>query len=87
MRIAAAWMAGLAAWMGTLSLVLWLWTSDELPPALLTGAAIALAAIALYAALVSELPAQRRLPESGLPTVAIVFGLAMMVNGLALSPA
>lgn len=83
MRIAAAWMAGLAAWMGTLSLVLWLWTSDELPPALLTGAAIALAVIALYAALVSELPAQRRLPESSLPTVAIVFGLAMMVNGLA----
>lgn len=83
MRIAAAWMAGLAAWMGTLALVLWLWTSDELPPALLTGGAVALALIALYAALVSELPAQRRLPESSLATVAIVFGLAMMVNGLA----
>jgi hypothetical protein len=83
MRIAAAWIGGLAVWIGALSLVLWLWGGDELAPALLTGAAVALAGIALYAAQASELPADRRLAESSLPTVAIVFGLAMMVNGLA----
>jgi hypothetical protein len=82
MRIAAMWMGGLALWMGTLSLVLWLWTSDDLPPALLTGAAVALALIALYAAIVPEAAGSRRLATSSLPTVVLVLGLAMMLNGL-----
>jgi hypothetical protein len=82
MRIAALWMGGLALWMGTLSLVLWLWTSDDLPPALLTGAALALALIALYAAIVPEAAGPRRLATSSLPTVVLVLGLAMILNGL-----
>jgi hypothetical protein len=82
MRIGPAWMGGLALWMGTLSLVLWLWGGDELAPALLTGAAVALALIAAYAATVDEQPAgPRRIASSSLPTVAIVFGVAMIVNG------
>ena len=83
MRIAAMWMGGLSLWMGALSLVLWLWTSDDLPPALLTGAAVALALIALYAAIVAEeVTGPRRLATSSLPTVVLVLGLAMMLNGL-----
>jgi hypothetical protein len=83
MRIAAMWMGGLSLWMGALSLVLWLWTSDDLPPALLTGAAVALALIALYAAIVTEeATGPRRLATSSLPTVVLVLGLAMMLNGL-----
>jgi predicted tellurium resistance membrane protein TerC len=82
MRIAALWMGGLALWMGTLSLVLWLWTSDDLPPALLTGAAVALALIALYAGTVAEVAERpRRLATSSLPTVVLVIGLAMILNG------
>ncbi|HZA89609.1 MAG TPA: hypothetical protein VE401_05200 [Solirubrobacterales bacterium] len=84
MRIGALWIGGLALWMGTLSVVLWLWSSDHLPPALLTGAAVALALIALYVAVRSEeAPATRTLAESSLPTVLIAFGLAMALNGLA----
>lgn len=82
MRVGAAWMGGLAAWMGALSLVLWLWGGDELAPALLTGAAVALALIALYAAIVTEeATGTRRLATSSLPTVVLVLGLAMIVNG------
>jgi hypothetical protein len=82
MKIAAAWMGGLALWMGALSLVLWLWTSDPLPPALLTGAAVALVLIALYAAMAREPAGSRTLARSSLPTVVIVFGIAMAINGL-----
>jgi hypothetical protein len=78
------WMGGLALWMGTLSLLLWLWTSDDLPPALLTGAAVALALLAAFAATRREETAgTRRVPLSSLPTVVLVFGLAMALNGLA----
>jgi hypothetical protein len=83
-RIAALWMGGLAVWMGTLSLVLWLWTNDDLAPALLTGAAVALAVLAAFAATAQEhAPGTRRVPVSSLPTVVLVFGLAMALNGLA----
>lgn len=82
MKIAAAWMGGLALWMGALALVLWLWTSDPLPPALLTGAAVALVLIALYAATAREPAGSRTLARSSLPTVVIVFGIAMALNGL-----
>jgi hypothetical protein len=83
MRIGAIWIGGLALWIGILSLVLWLWTSDHLPPALLSGAAVALALIALFAATVSEEAGPRTLARSSLPTVVLVFGLAMALNGLA----
>ncbi len=82
MKVAAIWTGGLALWMGTLSLVLWLWTSDDLPPALLTGTAVALALFAIYAATAREATGPRRLARSSLPTVVIVFGLAMALNGL-----
>jgi hypothetical protein len=84
MRVGALWMGGLAVWIGALSLLLWLWTGDELAPALLTGAAVALGLIALYAAVRSEAPpGSRRLAESSLPTVVIALGVAMALNGLA----
>jgi hypothetical protein len=83
-RVAALWMGGLAVWMGALSLLLWLWTSADLPPALLTGAAVALALLAAFAATRREEMARtRRVPLSSLPTVVIVLGLAMALNGLA----
>jgi hypothetical protein len=83
-RVAALWMGCLALWMGTLSLILWLWTDDDLPPALLTGAAVALALLAAFAATGrEEAPETRRVPVSSLPTVVLVFGLAMALNGLA----
>jgi hypothetical protein len=82
MKIAAAWMGGLALWMGALSLVLWLWTDDPLPPALLTGTAVALALFAVYAASARETTGSRTLARSSLPTVVIVFGVAMALNGL-----
>jgi len=84
MRTGALWLAGLAAWLGALAAMLWVWTSDDLAPALLTGAAAALAVLALYAvARGAQPPAQRLLPESSLPTVLLAFGLAVMLNGLA----
>jgi Na+/H+ antiporter NhaD/arsenite permease-like protein len=83
MRVAAIWIGALALWIGTLSLLLWLWTGAELAPALLTGAAVALAAIAAFVAtLRDEDTGPRTLTESSLPTVVVVIGVAMMVNGL-----
>jgi hypothetical protein len=83
-RIAALWIGALGLWMGVLSLVLWLWTSDDLPPALLTGAAVALALIAVFAATrPDEGQRTRRVAMSSLPTVVLVIGLAMALNGLA----
>jgi hypothetical protein len=84
MRVGALWMGGLAVWMGLLSLLLWLWIDEELAPALLTGAAVALGLIALYAAVRSEeLPGSRRLADSSLSTVVIAVGVAIAVNGFA----
>jgi hypothetical protein len=84
MRVGALWMGGLAVWMGLLSLLLWLWIDEELAPALLTGAAVALGLIALYAAVRSEeLPGSRRLADSSLSTVVIAVGVSMAVNGFA----
>jgi len=84
MRIGAIWIGALSLWIGGLALVLWLWTNDDLQPSLLTGAAVALALLALYAAVRGERPSgPRRLAQSSLPTVVIVVGLAMMLNGLA----
>ena len=83
MRIGAIWLGALALWMGGLALVLWLWTNDDLQPSLLTGAAAALALLAVYAAIREDAPTgPRRLAQSSLPTVVIVVGLAMMLNGL-----
>jgi hypothetical protein len=76
-------MAALAAWMGLLSGVAWLWVDDELAPALLSGAALALFLIAAYAATVTIEPTGSRvLAESSLATVVIVLGVAMAINGL-----
>ena len=83
LRLGAVWIAALALWIGALSLMMWLWVDDELAPALLSGAALALLLIAAFAATVSmESTRPRRLAESSLATVAIVIGLAMAVNGL-----
>jgi hypothetical protein len=83
MRLAAIWIGGLGLWMGALSLLLWLWTGAELAPALLTGAAVALAVIAAFVAILpAEAAGPRTLAESSLPTVVVVIGAAMTVNGL-----
>ncbi len=83
LRIGAVWMAALGVWVGLLALVQWLWSSDDLGPALSTGAAGALLLMALFAAAVSvETSRPRRLAESSLATVAVVIGFAMAVNGL-----
>ena len=77
------WIGGLGLWMGALSLLLWLWGGDELAPALLTGASVALILTAAYAAtLRDEAPGPRTLARSSLPTVVLVIGVAMMLNGL-----
>lgn len=82
-RLGAVWMAALALWMGLLSGLMWLWVDDELAPALLSGAALALLGIAAFAAVVSIEPTRPRvLAESSLATVAIVIGIAMAINGL-----
>ena len=84
MRTGALWLGGLGAWIGALAGMLWIWTSDDLAPALLTGAAAALAVLALYAVARGAQPPERRLlPESSLPTAVLAFGLAMALNGLA----
>jgi Na+/H+ antiporter NhaD/arsenite permease-like protein len=82
-RAGAIWLTVLGLWMGGLALVLWLWTNDDLQPSLLTGAAASLVILAAYWTLRGEEPTgPRRLAQSSLPTVIVVIGLAMMVNGL-----
>jgi hypothetical protein len=79
----ALWIGGFGLLMGALSLMLWLWGGDRLFPALLTGAAVSMALLALYiVAGGTRTIESRRLADSSLPTVVLVFGLAMMLNGL-----
>jgi hypothetical protein len=63
---------------------IWIWHSNLEEPALLTGALVGWALIALVAltALARE-PGERLLPNSSLATVLIAIGLAMILNGLA----
>ena len=84
MRTPALWLLGLALLLGALSGVLWVWTHDDLAPALLSGAAVGIALVALYAAARGgDGPVARLLPESSLPVVVLTFGISMMLNGLA----
>ena len=83
MRTPAVWIFGLALWLGALSALLWVWTHDDLAPALLSGTAVAIGLVALYGAARGDAPVARLLPDSSLPVVVLVVGLAMMLNGLA----
>ena len=82
-RAEALWLGGFSLWMGGLALVLWLWSSDDLAPSLLTGAAVAMALLAVYVVAGRRRAVEsRRLADASLPTVIVVFGVAMTLNGL-----
>src|SRR5262249_41634472 len=80
--IESVWIGGFGLWMGVLATILWLWNGDELAPILLTGAAAAMVLLALYTIALRARPIETRLlGDASLPTVVLVFGIAMMVNG------
>jgi Na+/H+ antiporter NhaD/arsenite permease-like protein len=80
--IESVWIGCFGLWLGVLATVLWLWNGDPLAPILLTGAAVAMVLLALYAVALRVRPIETRLlGDASLPTVVLVFGIAMMVNG------
>ena len=71
-----------AALLTVLTVVLWLWTADELPPALFGGAALLGWLVGLYLLLGPSVPAQvRPVPELSLPSVLVALAIAMLVVG------
>jgi heme A synthase len=91
MRASAVPLAIYALLIGITSAVLWAWTSDTLPPALLSGGALAFAVIAAIVAIRGrrldergELPEakDRPVPDLSFATVAIGLGIINVVVGL-----
>ena len=81
-RHAAVPLLGWAAFLTVLTVVLWLWTSDPLPPSLFSGAAVLAWALGLYLLLRpgTRRPA-RRLPELSLSAAVIAVGLTLLAVG------
>jgi hypothetical protein len=78
----APFVAGWGLWLVVLATMLWIWSGDELPAGLLTGAAVGWLLIALFVALRAAPTGPRILLESSLATVVVVIGASMMLNGL-----
>ena len=71
----AALLTGLAA-------VLWVWTSDGLPPAIFGGAAALIWVVGLVVAVWPDArPRVRAVPELSLPSVLVALAVAMLVVG------
>ena len=86
-RRAAVPVLAWAALLTVLSAVLWLWTSDPLPPSLFSGAAGLAWLVGLYLLL---WPARahgiRRVPDLSMPTVLFAVGLALLAVGAVVGP-
>ena len=82
-RRAAVPVLGWAAFLTVLAVVLWLWTSDPLPPGLFSGAAAVVWALGLYLLLrpARLRRAPRRVPDLSLATVGVAIGLALVAIG------
>jgi hypothetical protein len=72
---------GFAAWLSILAAVLWVWSSDELPPALLSAAAAATWLLGGWLALRRRRRELRLIPDLSLPTVLLALGAAAAANG------
>jgi hypothetical protein len=82
MSRAAVPLLGWAALLTVLTTVLWIWTSDDLPPAIFSGAAGIAWLLGLYA--LASRPPQRRVraaPDLSLASVLVAFAVAMLVLG------
>jgi hypothetical protein len=81
-RRAALPLLGWAAFLTVLAVVLWLWTSDPLPPSIFSGAAGIAWALGLFLLLRpgTRRPA-RRVPELSLAGVVIAAGLTLLAVG------
>ncbi len=84
MRSGAAFLLGWAAWLGALSGMLWIWSSDRLAPFLLSMAAIAVALIGLFVAIrpAPDSSGPRAIVAFSLPTVVLALGIGAILNGL-----
>ncbi len=82
-RTGAPYLIGWGLWLGLLATVLWIWTPDPLPPALLGAAALGSVLLGVVALLQGWTERSRHLPDSSLPTVLVAFGAAMTLNGVA----
>ena len=81
-RRAAAPVLGWAALLTVLTVVLWLWTSDPLPPSLFSGAAGVTWLIGLYLLLRPGRAQEiRRVPDLSLATVLVAIALALLAIG------
>jgi hypothetical protein len=82
-RRAAVPLLGWAAFLTVLTVVLWLWTSDPLPPSLFSGAAVLAWALGLYLLVRpgTRRPPARRLPELSLSAAVIAVGLTLLAVG------
>jgi hypothetical protein len=79
-RILAAW--GLLV--GVIAVVAWIWTSDRLPPSLLTAVACASLLLAAYVQVRKPRePAIRYVTDVSLGPVVLALGAAVMLNGVA----
>ena len=81
MSRAAVPLLGWAALLTVLTVVLWIWTSDELPPAIFSGAAGIAWLVGLYALTLHRLPPVRATPDLSLASVLVAIAVVMLVIG------
>jgi hypothetical protein len=87
MSRAAVPLLGWAALLTVLTIVLWIWTSDDLPPAIFSGAAGVAWLVGLVALAHRRPPALvRATPDLSLASVMVAIAVAMLVIGALVGP-
>jgi hypothetical protein len=85
MTVAARLILAWSLLVGTLAVVLWIWTSDRLPPSLISAVAFGSLLLAVYVQLRKpHEPEVRLVPDISLGPVLLGLGVATMLNGVAL---
>jgi hypothetical protein len=86
MSRAALPLLGWAALLTVLTVVLWIWTSDDLPPAIFSGAAGIAWLVGLYALTLRRPPPVRATPDLSLASVLVAIAVVMLVIGALVGP-
>jgi hypothetical protein len=74
---------GWAAWLGALAAMLWIWSSHEVEPALLTGGAVAIALAGAYVTIRARpVEPARRIADSSVAAIVVAVGVALAAFGL-----
>jgi len=85
-KLAGGVLIAWGAWLGALAAMLWLWTSSELAPLLLTGSAVACLCAGLFTLTRSGAGSRRRITDSSVSMLLIAVGISVGLLGMTAGP-